>query len=125
MNLLPIKGQKDLVRDTETGAVLHTNMEASMGLKLAKDKRRKEKEQLEASMQESFRQRDERVAREKIRTNRNNAATKIQTAVRIKRNKKIRNIKRVQQKLTSLEKCPSSRQLQCSHPGCLVHLVHY
>ena len=47
MNLLPIKGQKDLVRDTETGAVLHTNMEASMGLKLAKDKRRKEKEQLE------------------------------------------------------------------------------
>ena len=46
MNLLPIKGQKDLVRDTETGAVLHTNLESSLGLKLAKDKRRKEKEQL-------------------------------------------------------------------------------
>ena len=47
MNLLPIKGQKDLVRDTETGAVLHTNLESSMGLRVAKDKRRKEKEQLE------------------------------------------------------------------------------
>ena len=47
MNLLPIKGQKDLVRDTETGAVLHTNIESSKGLRLAKDKRRKEKEQLE------------------------------------------------------------------------------
>ena len=47
MNLLPIKGQKDLVRDTETGAVLHTNLESSRGLKFAKDKRRKEKEQLE------------------------------------------------------------------------------
>ena len=47
MNLLPIKGQIDLVRDTDTGAVLHTNLESSLGLKLAKDKRRKEKEQLE------------------------------------------------------------------------------
>jgi len=47
MNLLPIKGQKDLVRDIETGAVLHTNIESSMGLRIAKDKRRKEKEQLE------------------------------------------------------------------------------
>ena len=47
MNLLPIKGQKDLVRDTETGAVLHTNLESSMGLRLVKEKRRKEKEQLE------------------------------------------------------------------------------
>ena len=47
MNLLPIEGQKDLVRDTETGAVLHTNLESSMGLRVAKDKRRKEKEQLE------------------------------------------------------------------------------
>ena len=46
MNLLPIKGQKDLVRDTETGAVLHTNLESSMGLRLVKEKRRKEKEQL-------------------------------------------------------------------------------
>ena len=47
MNLLPIKGQKDLVRDIETGAVLHTNIESSKGLRIAKDKRRKEKEQLE------------------------------------------------------------------------------
>ena len=47
MNLLPIKGQKDLVRDIETGAVLHTNLESSRGLRIAKDKRRKEKEQLE------------------------------------------------------------------------------
>ena len=47
MNLLPIKGQIDLVRDTDTGAVLHTNLESSRGLKFAKDKRRKEKEQLE------------------------------------------------------------------------------
>ena len=46
MNLLPIKGQIDLVRDTDTGAVLHTNLESSRGLKFAKDKRRKEKEQL-------------------------------------------------------------------------------
>ena len=46
MNLQPIKGQKNLVRDIETGAVLNINFEAPQGLKLAKEKKQKEQEQL-------------------------------------------------------------------------------
>jgi len=46
MNLQPIKGQKNLVRDIETGAVLNINFEAPQGLKLAKERKQKEQEQL-------------------------------------------------------------------------------
>ena len=47
MQLGPIKGFDNLVRDLETGAVLNLDSNASLGLKLTKEKKRKEKEQLE------------------------------------------------------------------------------
>ena len=47
MQLGPIKGFDSLVRDLETGAVLNLDSNASLGLKLIKEKKRKEKEQLE------------------------------------------------------------------------------
>ena len=47
MQLGPIKGFDNLVRDLETGAVLNLDSNASLGLKLIKEKKRKENEQLE------------------------------------------------------------------------------
>ena len=47
MELTPVKGFKHLVRDLETGAILNLDDRAPLGLKLAKNKRRKEQEQLE------------------------------------------------------------------------------
>ena len=47
MELIPVKGFKHLVRDLETGAILNLDDRAPLGLKLAKNKRRKEQEQLE------------------------------------------------------------------------------
>jgi len=47
MELAPVKGFKNLVRDLETGAILNIDTTAPLGLKLAKEKRRKEKEQVE------------------------------------------------------------------------------
>ena len=47
MQLGPVKGFDNLVRDLETGAVLNLDSNASLGLKLTKEKKRKEKEQLE------------------------------------------------------------------------------
>ena len=47
MELGPIKGFDNLVRDLETGAILNLDSNASLGLKLTKEKKRKEKEQLE------------------------------------------------------------------------------
>ena len=47
MELAPVKGFKHLVRDLETGAILNLDDRAPLGLKLAKNKRRKEQEQLE------------------------------------------------------------------------------
>jgi len=47
MELAPVKGFKHLVRDLDTGAILNIDTTAPLGLKLAKEKRRKEKEQLE------------------------------------------------------------------------------
>jgi len=47
MELIPVKGFKNLARDLETGAILNIDETAPLGLKLAKEKRRKEKEQLE------------------------------------------------------------------------------
>ena len=42
MELAPVKGFKHLVRDLETGAILNLDDRAPLGLKLAKNKRRKE-----------------------------------------------------------------------------------
>ena len=47
MELAPVKGFKHLVKDLETGAILNLDDRAPLGLKLAKNKRRKEQEQLE------------------------------------------------------------------------------
>ena len=49
MNIQPIEGYKHLVRDNDTGAVLNINTEIPQGLKLAKQKKRKEQEQLETN----------------------------------------------------------------------------
>ena len=47
MQLGPITGFDNLARDLETGAVINLDTNASLGLKLTKEKKRKEKEQLE------------------------------------------------------------------------------
>ena len=47
MKLAPVKEFKNLVRDLDTGAILNIDERAPLGLKLVKEKRRKEKEQLE------------------------------------------------------------------------------
>ena len=47
MELASVKGFKNLVRDLDTGAILNIDTTAPLGLKLAKEKRQKEKEQLE------------------------------------------------------------------------------
>ena len=47
MELAPVKGFKHLARDLYTGAILNIDTTAPLGLKLAKEKRQKEKEQLE------------------------------------------------------------------------------
>lgn len=47
MELAPVKGFKHLFRDLETGAILNLDEKAPLGLKLAKNKRRKEQEQIE------------------------------------------------------------------------------
>ena len=46
MELAPVKGFKHLVKDLETGAILNLDERAPLGLKLAKNKRRKEQEQI-------------------------------------------------------------------------------
>ena len=47
MELARIKGRNNLVRDLESGAILNTQVETSLGLKAVKEKRQKEKWQLE------------------------------------------------------------------------------
>ena len=47
MELGPILGFDNLARDLETGAILNLDTNTALGLKLAKEKKRKEKEQLE------------------------------------------------------------------------------
>ena len=47
MELGPILGFDNLARDLETGAILNLDTNAALGLKLVKEKKRKEKEQLE------------------------------------------------------------------------------
>ena len=47
MELRPVEGHKHLFRDMETGAILNTNSEASVGKRIARENRQKQKEQLE------------------------------------------------------------------------------
>ena len=49
MDLIHIKGHKNLVRDLETGAILNTNHEVGLGIKHSKLVRQKAKEQLETN----------------------------------------------------------------------------
>ena len=47
MELRPVEGRKHLYRDMETGAILNMNSEASVGKRIARENRQKQKEQLE------------------------------------------------------------------------------
>ena len=49
MELRPVEGNKDLVRDLSTGAILNVNKEAFAGAKRARLLREKAKEQLETN----------------------------------------------------------------------------
>ena len=49
MELRPVEGHKHLFRDMETGAILNMNIEASVGKKIARENRQKQKEQLETN----------------------------------------------------------------------------
>ena len=49
MELRPVEGHKHLFRDMETGAIVNMNIEASVGKKISRDKRQKQKEQLETN----------------------------------------------------------------------------
>ena len=49
MELRPIEGNKDLVRDLKTGAILNVNKEAFAGAKRARQLREKAKHQLETN----------------------------------------------------------------------------
>ena len=49
MELSPVAGNKDLVRDLKTGAILNINKEAFAGAKRARLLREKAKEQLETN----------------------------------------------------------------------------
>tara|TARA_B100001013_G_C24192837_1_gene278131 strand:+ start:246 stop:470 length:225 start_codon:yes stop_codon:yes gene_type:complete len=49
MELRPVEGNKDLVRDLSTGAILNVNKEAFAGAKRARQLREKAKQQLETN----------------------------------------------------------------------------
>ncbi len=49
MELRPVEGNKDLVRDLSTGAILNVNKEAFAGAKRARLLREKAKDQLETN----------------------------------------------------------------------------
>ena len=49
MELRPVEGHKHLFRDMETVAIVNMNIEASVGKKISRDKRQKQKEQLETN----------------------------------------------------------------------------
>ena len=49
MELRPVEGNKDLVRDLKTGAILNINTEAFAGVKRARELREKAKDQLETN----------------------------------------------------------------------------
>ena len=47
MDLLQIKGHKNLVRDLETGAILNTDSETAIARKRLREQKKNEREQLE------------------------------------------------------------------------------
>ena len=47
MDLINIKGHKNLVRDLETGAILNTDSDTATARKLLRERKKKEREQLE------------------------------------------------------------------------------
>ena len=47
MDLIQIKGHKNLVRDLETGAILNTNSDTAIARKRLRERKRLEREQLE------------------------------------------------------------------------------
>ena len=47
MDLINIKGHKNLVRDLETGAILNTNSDTALARKQLREKKQQEREQLE------------------------------------------------------------------------------
>ena len=47
MDLINIKGYKNLVRDLETGAILNTNSDTALARKQLREKKQQEREQLE------------------------------------------------------------------------------
>ena len=47
MDLIQIKGHKNLVRDLETGAILNTNADTALARKQLREKKQQEREQLE------------------------------------------------------------------------------
>ena len=47
MDLINIKGHKNLVRDLETGAILNTNADTALARKQLREKKQQEREQLE------------------------------------------------------------------------------
>ena len=47
MDLIQIKGHKNLVRDLETGAILNTDADTALARKQLREKKQQEREQLE------------------------------------------------------------------------------
>ena len=47
MDLIDIKGHKNLVRDLETGAILNTDADTALARKQLREKKQQEREQLE------------------------------------------------------------------------------
>ena len=47
MDLINIKGHKNLVRDLETGAILNTDADTALARKQLRERKKKEREQLE------------------------------------------------------------------------------
>ena len=47
MDLINIKGHKNLVRDLETGAILNTDSDTAIGRKRLREQKKNEREQLE------------------------------------------------------------------------------
>ena len=47
MDLINIKGHKNLVRDLETGAILNTDADTALARKQLREKKKQEREQLE------------------------------------------------------------------------------
>ena len=58
MDLLQIKGHKNLVRDLETGAILNTDSDTATARKQLRERKKKEREQLEKNTNDINRMKD-------------------------------------------------------------------